>query len=141
MARNKKIVEEVLENAVEEIVNKPVIQEPIEETDIQSDDSVVQRVVSKVKQVITLKKVLTEKQQKHIDKLAAERLGKKSTYKELPVETVALKPKAKRTVKPKVELKVEPIVPVKIVKLRVKKPIQVFQEPIINLSKFNKNLF
>ena len=131
--RNKKIVEESPENAIEETIEEPIIPEP----EVESDDSTVKRIISKVKQVITLKKVLTAKQQAHLDRLAATRLGKKTTYKEIPVETVPLPQKKKRTVKPKVE----PIVPVKIVKPRVKKPIQVFQEPIINLSRFNKNLF
>ena len=74
MARNKKVVEELPENVVEEpVIPKSV--EPVEEPEVESDDSVVKRVVSKVKQVITLKKILTAKQQAHLDRLAATRLG------------------------------------------------------------------
>ena len=137
--RNKKIVEEVQENAVEQPVIAKTV-EPVEEPEVESDDSIVKRVVSKVKQVITLKKILTPKQQAHLDRLAATRLGKKTTYKEIQVE---IPQKKKRTVKPKVEPIPEPI-PVKAVRKprpkTVPAPVQIIKEPI-NLSRFNKNLF
>jgi len=140
--RNKKVVNETEENAVE-TVETPV--EPIneQETDIASEtDSVVERVVSKVKQVITLKKVLTDKQQAHLDKLAKARLGKKTTYRVIPVVEVPLKPKAKRTVKPKVILPASVPEPITAVRKPRPKKVEIIQdqEPI-NLSKFNKNLF
>ena len=56
MARNKKAVEESPENAVEEPVIAKTI-EPVEEPEVESDDSVVKRIVSKVHQLITLKKM------------------------------------------------------------------------------------
>lgn len=74
-----------------------------------TDDSVEERVVNKLKRVITIKKELSDKQKAHIEKLGKQKRGKKyveqvpETEVELATEVVPKKPRAPR-VKP-----IEPI--------------------------------
>jgi hypothetical protein len=76
----------------------------IQEGDVSSDDSQIQKVVSKVNRVITIKKVLSAKQQAHLDKVAKERKGKRYTLKvdsesvDIPEKIVEKKPKEKAKV-------------------------------------------
>ena len=69
MPRPKKVLEQVHETAVEAVV------EPIEQG---SEDSVIERVVSKLQKVVTIKKQLSEKQQAHLDSLAKKKKGRVS---------------------------------------------------------------
>ena len=76
----------------------------------QEIDSIEERVVNKLKKVITIKKQLTPKQQAHIDNLANKKKGKKYveavSEKDLPVEIpVVIKEKPKRAPR----IKPEPI--------------------------------
>jgi imidazolonepropionase-like amidohydrolase len=116
----KKVIPVVEEIVQEEIVQEEVVQEEVIESDT---DSVVERVVSKVQKIITIKKVLTPKQQAHLDKLALVRKGKKTSYKEIPTkETKPVKSRAK-----KVKVEVE--------------ESEESEEIITPIKKFNKSLF
>jgi hypothetical protein len=70
-----------------------------------TDESIEERVVQKLKKVITIKKELSDKQKAHIEKLAKSKAGKKYVQQvpvedvELPTEVVPKKPRALR-VKP-----------------------------------------
>ena len=97
-----------------------------------TDDSVEERVVQKLKKVITIKKNLTEKQQNHINSLAAKKKGTKyikqvpETEVELPTEIVPKKP---RRVKPVPEPSEEPSEPeVVVIKKKPKKRVEVIEE-------------
>ena len=73
-----------------------------EEKEQNTEDSVEERVVQKLKKVITIKKQLSEKQQAHIDNLSKAKKGKKYVQQveakevELPVEIKTKKPRAPR---------------------------------------------
>lgn len=73
--------------------------------DKNTDESIEERVVNKLKKVITIKKELSDKQKAHIEKLGKQKKGKKyiekvdETEVELPTEVVPKKPRAPR-VKP-----------------------------------------
>lgn len=114
------------------------------ETEIQSEqvseaDSVVERLVNKVQKVITLKKVLSEKQKAHLDKIALKRKGKKfveqvNAENEPDVEVVTKQLKKKKVEvdeasKPHVEVKPKKkIVKKKAVK-KIKKETESESEP------------
>ena len=73
-----------------------------DQQDKNTDDSIEERVVQKLKKVITIKKELSDKQKAHIEKLGKQKKGKKyveqipETEIELPVEVVPKKPRAPR---------------------------------------------
>lgn len=109
MPRVKKQVTAGKEQAVEQVVEEPIVEEG-------SDDSVIERVVNKLQKVVTIKKQLSEKQQAHLDSLANKRKGKKfvmaaepADIKEIPVKVT--KPKSaqpKKEVKPKKTPSIQP---------------------------------
>ena len=73
-----------------------------EEKEQNTEDSVEERVVQKLKKVITIKKELSDKQKAHIEKLGKAKKGKKYVQQveakevELPVEIKTKKPRAPR---------------------------------------------
>jgi ribonuclease D len=108
-----------------------VFEEVIEDVDPNAEeDEVVQRVVNKLEKVITIKKVLSQKQKPHLDKLAKIREGKR--YK--PIE----KP-APPLIPAQVPVKKEVKKPVKKVIKEIQQEVQV--KPEVFLSRFNRKLF
>lgn len=99
--------------------------------DKNTDDSVEERVVQKLKKVITIKKELSEKQKAHIEKLGKQKKGTKYVKQidanevELPTEVVPKKP---RRVKPVTECSEESSEPEVIVVKKKKKNKQIIVE-------------
>ena len=87
-----------------------------DQQDKNTDDSIGERVVNKLKKVITIKKQLSDKQKAHIEKLGKQKKGKKNIEKfdeteiELPVEVSQKKPRVPRVipVEPESESESEP---------------------------------
>lgn len=101
---------------------------------LNTEDSVEERVVNKLKKTIILSKNLSTKQQNHINSLAAKKKGTKyvkqvpETEVELPTEikTTARKPRAPRVkvVEPEISEETEVVV----IKKKPKKRVEVIEE-------------
>lgn len=120
----KEIVEIPIENAEEQIEN---VEQPVVEQDVE--DPIINRVINKLEKVITIKRVLSDKQKQHLDKLAKIRDGKKYTQK-LPEPIIE-----------QVEPMVEPVKKVKKqpVKKVIKKEPDIIEQPITKI--FSRKLF
>ena len=75
MPRAKKQIAEIAVGA--EVVERTLPEILDEDEDKNSEDSVIERVVNKLQKVVTIKKVLSDKQQAHLDSLAKKKKGKK----------------------------------------------------------------
>ena len=100
MPRAKKPVAEI---AVEE-PNPEILEEDQDKNSENSEDSVIERVVNKFQRVVTVKRILSDKQRAHLDLLAKNKKGKKyvaqvdETEVELPVVVKKKKPVVKEPV-------------------------------------------
>lgn len=104
-----------------------------EKQEQNTDESVEERVVNKLKKIVTIKRQLSAKQQAHLQKLAAGKKGKKyveqvdETDVELPTEVVPKKPRAPR-VKPIPEPTEESSEEPEVIVVKKKKKKQVIVE-------------
>ena len=145
MPRVKKVVE--AEPVVEGL---PRPNEPTVVEDVQSDDSIITRVVNKLQRVV-IKKPLSDAQQQHLSKLATKKRGKKYEMKPIKEDVEELPVKVKKEKKKIVviessESESEPersFVVKRKVKKVTKKPAvfpDIIQEQIFQ-SRFRKSLF